>query len=93
MKSAYMYILECSDDSFYVGSTIDLSLRIIEHNSGIGANYTKKRIPVKLIYNEEFDSIEEAFLREKQVQKWSRKKKIALIKGEFDRLKELSRGK
>lgn len=86
-----MYILECSDGSFYTGSTTDMELRLLEHNSGIGANYTDKRRPVKLVYHEEFNSIQEAFLREKQVQKWSRKKKLALIQGNFKMLKELSK--
>lgn len=93
MKSAFMYILECSDGSFYAGSTIDLEQRILEHNSGIGSNYTEKKRPVKLIYHEEYDTIEEAYLREKQIQKWSRKKKLALMNGEFQTLKELSKSR
>lgn len=75
-----MYILKCSDDSYYTGSTKNLEKRIQEHNSGEGANHTKKRLPVVLVYFEEFDRIDVAFEREKQVQKWSRAKKEALIK-------------
>lgn len=88
---AYMYILECSDGSYYTGSTKDLELRLQQHNEGEGANHTKKRLPVKLIYYEEFQRIDEAFYREKQVQGWSRKKKEALIEGSENNLPFLSR--
>jgi predicted GIY-YIG superfamily endonuclease len=76
----YMYILECSDGSYYTGSTNDLERRLAQHQNGEGANHTKKHLPVKLVYFEEFQRIDEAFYREKQVQGWSRKKKEALIK-------------
>ena len=87
----YMYILECSDGSFYTGSTINIERRLFEHQSGIGANYTKKRLPVKVVYLEEYSRIDEAFYREKQIQGWSRKKKMALIQGDFESLKELAK--
>jgi putative endonuclease len=86
-----MYILECADGSYYTGSTNNLELRLAQHQAGEGANHTKKRLPVKLLYYEEFSRIDEAFYREKQVQGWSRKKKEALIKGEFDKLTHLSK--
>lgn len=91
MTKAYMYILLCADRSYYVGSTTEVDLRVAQHQSGEGANFTRKRLPVKLVYYEEHERIEDAFNREKQVQRWSRKKKEALINGEFDKLKELSR--
>ena len=90
MSKGFMYILECSDGSYYTGSTVDLELRLIQHLAGEGANHTKKRLPVKLVYYEEYQRIDEAFYREKQVQGWSRKKKEALIRGEFDQLPELA---
>ena len=77
----YTYILECSDGSFYTGSTSNLELRLLQHQNGEGSNYTKKRLPIKLIYFEEFQNIDEAFYREKQIQGWSHKKKEALING------------
>jgi len=89
----FMYILECNDGSYYTGSTNDLDKRLLQHNEGVGANYTKKRTPVKLIYFEEFQSIDEAFKREKQIQNWSRAKKQALMNGELDKLVELSKSK
>lgn len=89
----YMYILECADGSFYTGSTKDLRLRMEQHKNGEGAEYTKNNLPVKLVYYETFDRIDSAFNREKQIQKWSRAKKLALIKGDIELLKELSKNK
>jgi putative endonuclease len=62
----WMYILECADGSYYTGSTNNLELRLWQHQNGAGANHTKKRLPVKLVYAEEFDRIDEAFYREKK---------------------------
>ena len=68
MSRWYTYILECSDNSFYTGSTKNIQLRLAQHQSWEGANYTKKKLPVKLVYLEEFQRIDEAFHREKQIQ-------------------------
>ena len=87
----YMYILECADKSYYIGSTKYLELRVLQHQAGEGANHTKKRLPVRLVYFEEFDRIDLAFYREKQVQGWSRRKKEALIAGQYDNLPQLSK--
>lgn len=87
----WMYILRCADGSYYTGSTNALQLRLVQHQSGEGANHTKKRLPVELVYAEEFDRIDRAFEREKQVQLWSRRKKEALIKGDLKLLSELSK--
>jgi len=86
----WMYILECADGSYYTGSTKNLELRMTQHQAGEGANHTKKHLPVKLVYVEEFQRIDEAFNREKQVQGWSRKKKEALINGSSDLLPTLA---
>ena len=86
----YMYILECSDGSYYTGSTTNLELRLQQHQNGEGANHTKKRLPVKLVYYEEYARIDEAFYREKQVQGWCRKKKEALIHGKPELLPKLA---
>ncbi|WP_138435073.1 GYDIA family GHMP kinase [Winogradskyella algicola] len=90
MPKGYVYILECADGSYYTGSTIDVEKRIAEHNEGKGANHTKKRLPVALKYIEEFQRIDDAFYREKQIQGWSRAKKEALINNNSDKLPELS---
>ena len=86
----WMYILECVDGSYYTGSTIDLERRFLQHTNGEGANHTKNRLPVKLVYFEEYSRIDTAFYREKQVQRWRREKKEALIRGEFKKLPELA---
>ncbi|MYA21869.1 MAG: GIY-YIG nuclease family protein, partial [Gemmatimonadetes bacterium] len=87
----YYYILLCSNDQYYPGSTTDLESRLAQHKSGQGANFTRKHLPVELVYFEKFSRIDEAFYREKQVQGWSRKKKEALINGESYVLPKLSR--
>lgn len=86
----WMYILECADGSYYTGSTNNLDLRLAQHQNGEGANHTKKRLPVKLVYFEEYQRIDEAFNREKQVQGWGRKKKEALINRTLDDLHNLA---
>ncbi len=86
-----MYILRCSDGSYYTGSTRDLESRLYEHQNGLGAVFTKKRLPIKLVYCEEFERIDDAFYREKQVQGWSRAKKEALIQGQYDLLPKLAK--
>jgi putative endonuclease len=91
MSRGWMYILECSNGAFYTGSTNNLVLRMEQHENGEGANFTKKLLPVKLVYVEEYERIDEAFQREKQVQGWSRKKKLALINGQHEMLPALSR--
>ena len=88
---AYMYILRCSDGSFYVGSCRNLDQRLWLHDIGEGAEYTKRRRPVRLVYHEEFSNVGDAFAREKQVQGWSRAKRIALIEDRAADLPELSR--
>lgn len=75
----YMYILKGSDNSYYTGSTNNLEYRLYQHMNGEGAKHTAKRLPVELVYFEEYSRIDEAFGREKQIQKWSRAKKEALI--------------
>ena len=77
--AGYVYILRCADGAYYTGSTTDLKRRLWEHQHGEGARFTKGRLPCTLVYCEECGRIDEAFLREKQIQGWSRKKKEALI--------------
>jgi putative endonuclease len=93
MKIIAMYILECANQTYYVGSTRDLCKRIEEHKSGYGANYTRKHLPVKLVFYEEFNRVDEAYYRECQVKNWSSTKKIALINSDKSSLKLLSKGR
>jgi putative endonuclease len=91
----YTYMLRCADDSYYVGSTwLALETRVWQHNNDDqGAAYTRRRRPVAVVWAAQFDSMIEAFAFEKRVQGWSRKKREALIRGDYDALVELSRRK
>ena len=88
---AWVYILRCSDASYYTGSTNNLELRLAQHTAGEGGQWTRSRLPVHLAFAEDFPSEHEAFLCERQIKGWSRAKKEALIRGDFDALVELSR--
>ena len=90
---AWVYVLRCSDDSYYVGSTVDIAARMWQHNRGEGAEYTRRRRPVVLVWSAEYANVAEAFAVEKQVQNWSRAKREALIEGRFGDLPALSRGR
>jgi len=75
-----------------VGNTRnDLELRIAQHNAGYFGGYTSKRRPVELVFSEEFDRLTDAFAAERQIKRWSRAKKEALIRGDFGALRELAR--
>ena len=86
----FVYILRCSDDSFYVGSTWDLERRVGEHSLGLGAAYTRRRRPVELVWSAWYDRVDEAYAAEKQIQGWSRAKRQALIDGRTELLSVLS---
>ena len=75
----YVYIVECSDSTFYTGWTNNLEKRIAMHSNGTGAKYTKGRGPVKLIYNEEFEDKKDAMKREYEIKKLTRKGKLMLV--------------
>jgi predicted GIY-YIG superfamily endonuclease len=87
----FVYILQCSDGSYYVGHTEDLRSRTATHNRGAGAIYTASRTPVVLKYHEFHPTKESAIKREIQLKNWSRAKKEALISGDIINLKKLSR--
>jgi putative endonuclease len=89
MMAAYM--LRCSDGSYYVGSSRNLDHRMMQHATGRGAAYTSTRMPVELVWFEEFHRIDEAYAREKQVQGWSRAKREALIEGRIADLEALAK--
>ena len=94
MKLSYVYILKCSDNSYYVGVTSNLTKRFFRHQTGFYKNsYTSKRLPVKLSYYSKFTDIKLAIQAEKQIKKWSRAKKEALINGEFNKLPNLAKKK
>lgn len=91
MKRYFVYILKCSDESYYTGVTNDFESRIAEHNDGIDPHaYTFKRRPIELVFLQDFREIQEAIAFEKQVKGWSRKKKEAIIQNNWQLLKSLS---
>jgi predicted GIY-YIG superfamily endonuclease len=85
-----VYILRCSDRSLYVGQTNNITRRLREHNAGRGANFTSTRRPVTLAYTETHKTKSAAISRERQLKGWTRRKKEALIRGDFDLLHLLS---
>jgi putative endonuclease len=92
MRRYYIYILQCSDNSYYTGVTNDIEKRFHEHQEGlIEGCYTHNRRPLQLMHVEEFTDIIEAISREKQIKGWSRQKKEALINGDFEGLVRLSK--
>ncbi|MET1037936.1 MAG: GIY-YIG nuclease family protein [Aeromicrobium sp.] len=76
----FTYVLLCSDKTYYTGSTWDLLTRLRQHRSGEGAEYTKRRLPVKLVYYEQYELIVHAFHREKKIQGWTHGKKRKLVR-------------
>lgn len=80
----YVYILECSDSTLYTGYTVNIEERIKKHNQGIGAKYTRGRLPVKLVYVEEHNNKTDALKREHEIKKYKRKKKLTLISSSKD---------
>ena len=88
--TAYTYILQCANGEYYVGSTTNLEARLNEHQAGLGGKYTSTHLPVKLVYFEEYSSIHLAFSRERQLHGWSRAKKEALIRGDYEALRPLA---
>ncbi len=87
----WVYMLRCSDNSYYVGSTGMLEQRLQEHADGKGAQYTRRRLPVELAWAEEFDSVADAYAMEKRIQGWSRAKREALIAGDWDAIRAAAR--
>jgi len=88
----YLYLIECSDETYYVGVTNDLSRRMREHKHGAHeGSYTYNRRPVKLKYYLMFDDIREAISYEKKIKKWSKAKKDAFFLKQWDKLRELAK--
>ena len=85
----YVDILRCADGSYYTGHTDNLEARLAAHRRGEIGGYTETRRPVELVFAEEFSSRDEAFQRERQIKGWRRAKKEALIKRDWERLRQL----
>jgi putative endonuclease len=87
MKTYFVYILKCNDNSYYTGFTNNLERRLLEHNSGINKDsYTHNKRPLTLVWFETFNDVNNAIATEKQIKGWSRRKKEALITENWDNL-------
>jgi predicted GIY-YIG superfamily endonuclease len=93
MKDFFVYLLQCSDGSFYTGHTDDLEKRLYEHQMNYYECYTSTRLPVSLVFYMTFCSRSEALAAERQIKGWSRIKKQALIEGNFNKICTLSRAR
>jgi len=92
-KPFWVYIVRCADGSYYAGHTDDLELRVGKHQSGEFEGYTATRRPVELVYAQECATREEALSAELQIKGWSRKKKEAMMRGDWNEVTRLARGK
>ena len=90
MKDFFVYILQCSDGSFYTGHTDDLEKRVCEHQMNHYECYTSKRLPAHLVFYKTFGTRYEAIAAERQIKGWSRIKKQALIEGNFNKIHTVS---
>jgi predicted GIY-YIG superfamily endonuclease len=86
-----VYILRCANDSYYVGHSTNADRRLLRHIAGTAAQHTAIYCPERILYQERFDTEAEAVHRERQIKRWSRAKKEALIAGDANRLRALSR--
>jgi len=92
--NADVYILRCSDGSYYVGSTrTSLEERLAQHDAGSFGGYTARRRPVELVFEQDFDRITDAIAAERQLKGWTRAKKEALIRGDMETLHRLAKRK
>ena len=86
----WVYMLQCADQSYYVGHTDELEKRVLQHECGESGGYTSTRRPVRVIFTQEFASREEALAAERQIKRWSRKKKEALVRGDWAEMSRLA---
>ena len=94
MKIYYVYMLKCADNTYYTGITSNLTQRVQDHIKGKHIDsYTFSRRPIQLVFFCEFTNVNLAITTEKQIKKWSRVKKEALINNEFEKLPNLSKKK
>ncbi len=91
MQEFYVYMLKCSDGSYYTGHTENLELRFEQHKDGAYDGYTKIRRPLELVYKRVFSSREAAFSAEQKIKGWSRKKKEALIRNDWEEISRLAK--
>lgn len=90
-EGASVYILLCADGSYYTGLTRkDVETRLSEHDAGINADYTSRRRPVKLLWSQHFEQLTDAIASERRIKGWTRAKKEAFMRSDYDALSELA---
>jgi predicted GIY-YIG superfamily endonuclease len=89
----WVYILQSADGTYYVGQTHDLRERLRKHRLGLGSKHTHDHVAPRLVYAESLNDLTAAVKRERQLKRWSRPKKEALVTGDFDRLRKLSQSR
>ena len=87
----YVYILKCADNSYYTGHTDNMENRLDKHHQGETKSYTQTRRPIKLVYMQDFTTRSEALQAERKIKGWSRAKKEALIKNDWQKVSQLSK--
>jgi putative endonuclease len=94
MNTYYVYIVKCTDQSYYTGFTNNIERRLHGHNHGINPDcYTYKRRPVKLMFIQDFSNPKDAITDEKQIKGWSREKKEVLFQGDWNKIHESAKCK
>ena len=93
MKPFFVYILRCSDNSYYTGHTDNLEERLAQHHAGMVTSYTSTRLPIILVFSQDFMTRDEAFAAEQQIKGWTRRKKESLVQGDFPLLSTLAKKK
>ncbi len=88
----WVYILKCADNSYYTGHTDNLKKRIGAHHHGLCGGYTASRLPVELVFSQECSTRIEALSAERQIKGWSRKKKEAMMRGDWAEVSRLAKG-
>ena len=91
MNTFFVYMLKCADGSYYVGLTNNLEQRFAEHNNQQGGYFTAARLPIQLVFSQDFASKDDALVVERQIKGWSRKKKEALIKNDWKMISTLGK--
>ena len=91
MEYFFVYILRCADGSYYTGHTDNMEKRLSEHKTGMYSGYTKTRLPVDVVFLQQFTSRDEAFASERKIKRWTRKKKEALISKNWNKISELAK--
>ena len=91
MAKAWVYILLCADGAYYTGHTTNLEKRLAEHQAGEGSEWIRRRLPVELVFVQQMPDVDHAFRAERQIKGWSRRKKEALIAGDWDLLRWLAK--